>query len=96
MLRGRFGPAEVATRSIASMNERVLWQDARLVLPLSALESIRRIECFVLDGQKLDTAGDTFAQQSALAGQLSLDATAMDRATLLERHTAHRLADAGR
>ena len=57
VLGGRFGAADAASRSIDPAEERLLWQAARVVVPLSALESIRRIERFALDGQALETVG---------------------------------------
>jgi inner membrane protein len=42
-------------------------------MPASSLESIRRIERFALDGESLDTAGDVFVGQRALAGRVALD-----------------------
>ncbi len=59
LLRERFGVAAPRSRSIDPAEERLLWQEARLVLPLAALESIRRIERFTREGQALETAGDT-------------------------------------
>lgn len=73
VLGGSFGAANAASRSIDPADERLLWQAARVIVPLSALESIRRIERFTLDGQALETAGDRFAGQPALAGRSPLD-----------------------
>ncbi len=72
LLGGNFGAANAASRSIDPADERLLWQSARMVVPLSALESIRRIERFTLDGQALETAGDRFGGQPALAGRAPL------------------------
>ncbi len=73
LLRGRFGAAAGMSRSIDPAEERLLWEEARLVVPLAALESIRRIERFTLDGQDLETAGDVFLGQRALGARAPLD-----------------------
>lgn len=73
LLRGRFDAPGALSRSIDPASERLLWDEARVVLPLSALESIRRIERFTLDEASLETTGDGFLDQRALAGRAPLD-----------------------
>jgi inner membrane protein len=78
-LRGHFDAAAAAARALDGSRERLVWSQARLVLPLAALESIRRIERFTLDDARLETAGDAFLQGRALAGLASLAEAQRDR-----------------
>ena len=84
VLSGRFGAGALLTRSLDPAEERLMWQDARVILPLSALESIRRIERFALDGQSLETTADGFAQQRALGGRAPLDVAQRERSLPFE------------
>lgn len=84
VLGGRFDAADAASRSIDPAEERLLWQSARMVVPLSTLESIRRIERFALDGHALETVGDSFAGSRALAGRAPLDEVQRQRALPFE------------
>ncbi|MEZ5486262.1 MAG: inner membrane CreD family protein [Steroidobacteraceae bacterium] len=68
VLRGRFSAAALAERGLQTTRERLLWSEARLLVPLSALDSVRRIEGFSLAGTTLETTGDEFVQGRALAG----------------------------
>jgi inner membrane protein len=71
-LRGRFGAVAAASGALAGAHERLVWSQARLVVPLAALGSIRRIERFMLDEAALATVGDEFLQGRALAGPAPL------------------------
>jgi inner membrane protein len=84
VLRGSFTDAARLERSIDPVEERLLWDEARLVLPLSALESVRRIVGFSLDGTALETGGDGFMELRALAGRLPLDVARRERALPFE------------
>ena len=50
-----------------------------MVLPLSALESIGRLERFALDGEALEAGGDGFLKARALAAPVPLDEARRDR-----------------
>lgn len=72
-LRGRFAAPGAQARAVDPVEERVLWEQSRMVLPLSALESIGRLERFALDGDALEAGGDGFLKARALAAPVPLD-----------------------
>ena len=78
-LRGRFAAPGAQARAVDPVEERVLWEQSRMVLPLSALESIGRLERFALDGEALEAGGDGFLKARALAAPVPLDEARRDR-----------------
>lgn len=72
-LRGHFAAIGAQARAVDPVEERVLWEQSRLLLPLSAPESISRIERFALAGEALEVGGDGFLQARALGARIRLD-----------------------